>query len=180
MNRDKNLSGTLIFLTLGYILFTAGSDGGIINEDSMILKESIQNIFEYYFDFVIILYVFLCLQIAGYLDIPLDVTTMLLTSILVGVGVDYTVHFLWHLRDHIRDGDKLEEAISNTFLISGRGILFNGLSVVIGFSALLFSVFVPVQIFGTLVMGSISFCLFGALATLPALTSLIKPKFLLK
>ena len=93
----------------------------------------------------------------GYLDIPLDVTTMLLTSILVGVGVDYTVHFLWHLRDHLRDGDTLDQAISNTFLISGRGILFNGLSVVIGFSALLFSVFVPVQIFGTLVMGSISF-----------------------
>ena len=116
----------------------------------------------------------------GYLDIPLDVTTMLLTSILVGVGVDYTVHFLWHLRDHLRDGDNLDQAISNTFLISGRGILFNGLSVVIGFSALLFSVFVPVKIFGTLVMGSISFCLFGALATLPALTSLIKPKFLFK
>ena len=32
MNKDKNLSGTLIFLTLGFILFTAGSDGGIINE----------------------------------------------------------------------------------------------------------------------------------------------------
>ncbi|MAL65230.1 MAG: hypothetical protein CMF94_03915, partial [Candidatus Marinimicrobia bacterium] len=116
----------------------------------------------------------------GYLNIPLDVTTMLLTSILVGVGVDYTVHFLWHLRDHLRDGDNLDQAISNTFLISGRGILFNGLSVVVGFSALLFSVFVPVQIFGILVMGSISFCLFGALATLPALTSLIKPKFLYK
>ena len=116
----------------------------------------------------------------GYLNIPLDVTTMLLTSILVGVGVDYTVHFLWHLRDHVKDGDTLEQAIANTFLISGRGILFNGLSVVVGFSALLFSVFVPVQIFGTLVMGSISFCLFGALATLPALTSLIKPKFLFK
>ena len=53
----------------------------------------------------------------GYLDIPLDVTTMLLTSILVGVGVDYTVHFLWHLRDHIKDGDPLEQAISNLSLI---------------------------------------------------------------
>ena len=116
----------------------------------------------------------------GYLDIPLDVTTMLLTSILVGVGVDYSVNFLWHLRDHIKDGDPLQQAISYRFIISGRGILFNGLSVVIGFSALLFSVFVPVQIFGTLVMGSISFCLFGALATLPALTSFLKPKFLLK
>ena len=96
----------------------------------------------------------------------------------MGVGVDYTVHFLWHLKDHINDGDSFEEAITNTFRISGKGILFNGLSVVVGFSALLFSVFVPVRIFGILVMGSIFFCLFGALATLPALTSLIKPKFL--
>ena len=109
-----------------------------------------------------------------------NITTSLLTCILVGVGVDYTVHFLWHLRDHVKDGDSLDEAITNTFRISGKGILFNGLSVVVGFSALLFSVFVPVKIFGILVMGSISFCLFGALATLPALTSLTKPKFLFK
>ena len=114
----------------------------------------------------------------GYLDIPLNMTTSMLTGILVGVGVDYTVHFLWHLRDHIKEGNSLDDAIANTFLISGKGILFNGLSVIVGFSALLFSVFVPVQIFGILVMGSIAFCLFGALATLPALTSLINPKFL--
>ena len=116
----------------------------------------------------------------GYLNITLNITTSLLTCILVGVGVDYTVHFLWHLRDHVKDGDSFDEAITNTFRISGKGILFNGLSVVMGFSALLFSVFVPVKIFGILVMGSISFCLFGALATLPALTSLTKPKFLFK
>jgi len=114
----------------------------------------------------------------GYLDIPLNMTTSMLTGILVGVGVDYTVHFLWHLREHIKSGDSLDDAIATTLRISGKGILFNGLSVIIGFSALLFSVFVPVQIFGILVMGSISLCLFGALATLPALISLINPKFL--
>ena len=114
----------------------------------------------------------------GYLDIPLNMTTSMLTGILVGVGVDYTVHFLWHLREHIKSGDSLDDAIATTLRISGKGILFNGLSVIIGFSALLFSVFVPVRIFGILVMGSISLCLFGALATLPALISLINPKFL--
>ena len=114
----------------------------------------------------------------GYLDIPLNMTTSMLTSILVGVGVDYTVHFLWHLRDHIKEGEPMDEAIATTFRISGKGIIFNGLSVILGFSALLFSVFVPVQIFGILIMGSISFCLFGALAALPALTSLLKPRFL--
>ena len=96
----------------------------------------------------------------------------------MGVGVDYTVHFLWHLREHIKIGDSLDDAIATTLRISGKGILFNGLSVIIGFSALLFSVFVPVQTFGILVMGSISLCLFGALATLPAFISLINPKFL--
>ena len=116
----------------------------------------------------------------GYMNITLDLTTSLLTCVLVGVGVDYTLHFLWHLRDHLKAGEQFDDAISNTFRISGKGILFNGLSVVVGFSALLLSVFVPVRIFGILVMGSIFFCLFGALATLPALTSLTKPRFLYK
>ena len=57
---------------------------GIINEDSITLKESIQNIFEYYFDFVIIFYVFLCLQIAGYLELKYrqDFLTVSIISIL--------------------------------------------------------------------------------------------------
>ena len=130
--------------------------------------------------FPMVMSVTMMFGLMGYMDIPLNMTTSMLTGILVGVGVDYTVHFLWHLRDHIQDGNSLDEAIANTMMISGKGILFNGLSVVVGFSALLFSIFVPVQIFGILVMGSILFCLFGALATLPALTSLINPDFLYK
>jgi hypothetical protein len=130
--------------------------------------------------FPMVISVIMMFGLMGYTGIPLNMTTSFLTCILVGVGIDYTIHFLWHLRDHIREGDSLDDAIAKTLKISGKGILFNGLSVVIGFSALLFSVFVPVKIFGVLVMGSISFCLFGALATLPALTSLINPKFLYK
>ena len=84
MNRDKNLSGTLIFLTLGFILFTAGSDGGIISEDSMTLKEVVAHVFEFYLDIIVILYVFLCLQIAGYLELKYrqDFLTVSIISIL--------------------------------------------------------------------------------------------------
>tara|TARA_B100000900_G_scaffold154176_1_gene130930 strand:- start:5111 stop:5416 length:306 start_codon:yes stop_codon:yes gene_type:complete len=84
MNRDKNLSGTLILLTLGFILFTAGSDGGTITGGSMTLKESFLNIFKYYLDFVVITYVFLCLQIAGYLELKYrqDFLTVSIISIL--------------------------------------------------------------------------------------------------
>ncbi len=69
MNRDKNLSGALILLTFGFILYIIGSDSGPIIEGSMTLKESILHIFEFYLDILVIVYVFLCLQIAGYLEL---------------------------------------------------------------------------------------------------------------
>ena len=84
MNRDKNLSGTLILLTLGFILFAAGSDGGTSIQGSVTVKEIIHNIFESYLDIVIIVYVFLCLQIAGYLELKhrQDFLTVSIISIL--------------------------------------------------------------------------------------------------
>ena len=84
MNRDKNLSGTLIFLTLGFILFIAGSEGGPITESSMTLKEGLIKVFKYYLDFVVIFYVFFCLQIAGYLELKYrqDFLTVSIISIL--------------------------------------------------------------------------------------------------
>ena len=69
INRDKNLSGTLVLLTLGVIFYMVGSDGDPIIEGSMTLKDAIFHIFEYYLDIVVIIYVFLCLQIAGYLEL---------------------------------------------------------------------------------------------------------------
>lgn len=122
--------------------------------------------------------VLLIFGVLGNFGIPLNMTTSLLTCILVGVGVDYSVHFLWHLREHIREGDTLEDAIANTMKVSGKGILFNGISVVVGFSVLMYSVFMPLKAFSVLIMASIAFCLIGGLAILPAMVSLIDPKFL--
>ena len=118
--------------------------------------------------------------VLGNFGIPLNMTTSLLTCILVGVGIDYSVHFLWHLREHLREGDNLDDAISNTMKVSGKGILFNGVSVIVGFSVLMFSVFMPLKEFSILIMASIGFCLIGGMAILPAIVSLIKPNFLYK
>ena len=116
----------------------------------------------------------------GYTGIDLDIATAMLSSIMIGVGIDYTVHFLWHIKEHIKEGQDLNTAIFTTLRLSGKGIVFNALSVIIGFSVLLFSVFVPVNFFGLLILLSIGMCLIGALALLPAIISLLKPKFLLK
>jgi len=124
--------------------------------------------------------VLLIFGLLGNFGIPLNMTTSLLTCVLVGVGIDYSVHFLWHLREHIRDGDELEEAISNTMKMSGKGILFNGISVIVGFSVLMYSVFMPLKAFSILIMASIGFCLIGGMAILPAMVSLIDPDFIRK
>ncbi len=114
----------------------------------------------------------------GYMGIRLDVATALLSSIMIGVGVDYTIHFLWRYRVEKQVGLKSAAAIKKTLLTTGRGITFNALSVVLGFSALPFSVFPTLRFFGFLVMISIIACLVGALVIIPALVLIFRPAFL--
>jgi len=114
----------------------------------------------------------------GVLGIELNVVTAMLSSIMIGVGVDYTIHFLWRFRDLRRMGTAPDKAVVETLTTTGRGIVFNALSVIIGFAVLLLSQFLPVQFFGFLVVISISACLIGALVLLPAICLVVQPKFL--
>ena len=116
--------------------------------------------------------------IMGVLGVELNLTTALLSSIMIGVGIDYTIHFVWRFREERKLGYTHQEAAMNTLTTTGRGIVFNALSVIIGFSALLFSSFIPVKFFGFLVVVSIFACLVGALLVVPAICVLFKPKFL--
>ncbi len=114
----------------------------------------------------------------GYLGIRLDIATALLSSIMIGVGVDYTIHFLWRFKSEREKGKDAVKAIMKTLTTTGRGITFNAFSVILGFSALPFSVFSPIRYFGFLVMVSIFTCLIGALVIIPALVLIFKPGFL--
>lgn len=114
----------------------------------------------------------------GFLGIELNLPTAMLSSIMIGVGVDYTIHYLWRYREERRAGKTPVEAVVTTLTTVGRGIVFNAMSVVVGFSALLLSAFVPVKFFGFLVVVSISSCLVGALVLLPAISLIFRPKFL--
>jgi predicted RND superfamily exporter protein len=114
----------------------------------------------------------------GILNIELNMATALLSSIMIGVGIDYTIHFLWRYREERQKGLDYREAAERTLMTTGRGIVFNAFSVIIGFAVLLFSSFVPVRFFGFLVVISIFACLIGALVFIPALCIILKPKFL--
>ncbi len=114
----------------------------------------------------------------GIFGIELNIATAMLSSIMIGVGIDYTIHFLWRYKEERKNGLDYSEAMTQTLTTTGRGIIFNALSVIIGFSVLMISSFMPVRFFGFLVVVSILACLIGALVLIPALCLVIKPKFL--
>lgn len=113
----------------------------------------------------------------GIAGIALDPATALLSSIMVGVGVDYTIHFLWRYRSELElSGHR--SAIIKTLTTTGRGIVYNALSVMVGFSVLVFSGFTSIRFFGYLVLISIGVCLVSALFVIPSLLLVFKPSFI--
>lgn len=114
----------------------------------------------------------------GFLNIRLSTVTSMISSLMIGVGVDYTIHFLWHYRTALQRGMNKNDAVRHTLNTSGKGIVFNALSVIIGFLVLLISNFMPIQFFGFLIITIIFTCLVGALVFLPALCLWIEPKWL--
>ena len=114
----------------------------------------------------------------GFAGIELNFTTALLSSIMIGVGVDYTIHLVWRYREERRGGLNAEEAMKKTIHTSGRGIILNAISVIIGFAALIFSDFLSVRFFGILMVVIILVCLIGGLLMIPSLCMALRPKFL--
>lgn len=116
--------------------------------------------------------------VMGFTGVTLDIATALISSIVIGVGVDYTIHFLWRYKiEFAKHGDP-REAVAHTLSTTGRGIIFNALSVMIGFVVLLFSSFLPIRYFGTLIVLSIGVCLIGSIVLLPSICIVLRPKFL--
>jgi len=122
--------------------------------------------------------VMLLFGLMGIFRVRLDAATALLSSIMIGVGVDYTIHFLWRYREERQMNRKPREAVITTITTTGRGIIFNALSVIVGFIVLIFSSFTPIRFFGILVVVSIMACLAGAMLILPTLLLRRNFKFL--
>ena len=124
--------------------------------------------------------IILVFGLMGIFGIELNLATAMLSSIMIGVGIDYTIHFLWHYKENLLITKNWEQAVTDTISTSGKGIIYNAMSVIIGFLVLMLSNFVPVYFFGFLVVFSIGMCLFGALAFLPAILVIFKPSYMLK
>ena len=116
----------------------------------------------------------------GFTGVTLDIATALISSIVIGVGVDYTIHFLWRYKIEMAKHSDPVMAVDHALSTTGRGIIFNALSVMVGFVVLLFSSFLPIRFFGTLIFLSIAVCLIGSIVLLPSICIVFRPAFLEK
>jgi hypothetical protein len=118
--------------------------------------------------------------IMGFLHIKLDVATSMVASIAIGIGVDYTIHFISAYNEHRKKTDDLEEVTKQTLISTGKAIIFNAVSVALGFLVLMFSNFEPLVNLGMLVAITMLTSSMGALIVLPVLLGIFKPKFIQK
>ncbi|MDB4976112.1 MAG: putative rane protein [Myxococcaceae bacterium] len=110
-------------------------------------------------------------------DIPLNAATAIIFSVSIGITVDAGIHLLSRLREELAEELLLTTAIMRSVRGTGRAIVVACVTLVLGFSVLLLSNFVPVQRFAELIAISIASCLVSTLVVLPALLAVVGRKF---
>jgi predicted RND superfamily exporter protein len=111
----------------------------------------------------------------GFLGIKINLGTALISGLAVGIGIDYTIHFIEFFKHEYRSGG---DFLRRTFIGSGKAIVINALSVGAGFGILAFSRFRIIAQLGTLIMFSMLITAIVSLTVIPALLTIIKPKFI--
>ncbi len=76
----------------------------------------------------------------GYLDIPLDMSTMIIVPIILGLAVDDTIHFINHSKLEFQRTRNYPESIHRTFSTVGKAIFTTSFILIASFSAYITSI----------------------------------------
>ena len=86
--KDKTLSSIIVFITLALVIYLLSSLEVLNIQEGRTLKELFSLVIAQYLDFVLIAYIFICFQLAGFVElkykkdfITVSILSILLTSI---------------------------------------------------------------------------------------------------
>jgi len=113
--------------------------------------------------------ILMTLGIMGWLNISLNVATVMISCIALGIAVDDTIHFLTRYRREIAVNSEVGPAIHRTMLRCGRAIVFTSLIITAGYAVIIFSSFRPNRYFGLLTAVTMISALLADLIVLPYL-----------
>jgi predicted RND superfamily exporter protein len=111
----------------------------------------------------------------GWMNVPLDMMTITIAAISVGIAVDDTIHYIHRFRmEFAKDGNYLF-AMHRCHGSIGYAMYYTSVTIIIGFSILALSNFIPSIYFGLLTGLAMLIALVAALTLLPELLVFFKP-----
>ena len=115
------------------------------------------------------------LGVMGWLNIPLDMMTITIAAIGVGLADDDTIHYIHRFKHEVMTDGSYQAALHRSHDSIGHAIYYTTITLVIGFSILCLSNFIPTVYFGMLTVLAITVALLASLTLLPQLLVLVKP-----
>jgi uncharacterized protein len=112
----------------------------------------------------------------GWLGLKINMGAAMIAAVSLGLSVDSSIHYLSSFLYHRRAGRSVAEALSEVHRMVGRAMVFSTLALIVGFSVLMTSQFIPTIYFGTLVTLTMLGGLLGNLIVLPLLLRLVTPE----
>ena len=112
------------------------------------------------------------LGLLGWLGIKMNMGAAMIAAVSLGLSIDSSIHYIWSFRLSLSRGSDVSGAILFAQQRVGRAALMSTMALVVGFSSLAVSQFIPTVYFGVLVCLSMLGGLLGNLVVLPILLNL--------
>ena len=117
----------------------------------------------------------LVLGFMGLKSIPLDLMTITIAAISVGIAVDNTIHYIIRFKREFSQNKNYSKSIKVCHGSIGKAMYYTSSIIIIGFSILSLSNFIPTIYFGLLTGLAMLAALIASLTLLPALLMIFKP-----
>ena len=111
----------------------------------------------------------------GIFGIPLDMMTITIAAITVGIGVDHAIHYLTRFKREFSFDSNYIGAMHRAHASIGQALFYTSITIIVGFSILALSNFIPSVYFGLLTGLAMLAALLGSMTLLPQLIILSKP-----
>jgi RND superfamily putative drug exporter len=105
---------------------------------------------------------------------PMSVFVLNMTTMIgLGVGIDYSLLVVTRFREELGRGMRRREAAANTLATAGRAVITSGLTVVVGFGALLFTPLIETRSVGLGGLIVVAVAVLLSITLLPALLAIL-------
>jgi predicted RND superfamily exporter protein len=118
---------------------------------------------------------FFILGIIGLLGIPLDMMTITIAAITIGIAVDNSIHYIYRFKEEFSKLGDYNQTLKICHSTVGVAILNTSITIVFGFSILVFSNFIPTIYFGVFTGIAMLLAMISVLTLLPSLILISKP-----